>query len=129
MIAKLMPVYLVALPGLVLAAVQLHRDGREEGEKTEAAADMDEVFSTELDRRTEARRTLGFFAWFVGGAVSVWLLGIVVTLPLLVLLYAWVEGRESWKTAVPLSAAVFLLIWGVFEYALEIKWPEGALWG
>ncbi|HEY1374908.1 MAG TPA: tripartite tricarboxylate transporter TctB family protein, partial [Candidatus Binatia bacterium] len=129
MIAKLMPVYLIALPGLVLAAVQLHRDGQEEVEKAQAAADMDEVFSTELDRRTEARRTLAFFAWFVGGALSVWLLGIVITLPLLVLLYAWLEGRESWKTAVPLSAAAFLLIWGVFEYTLEIKWPAGALLG
>ena len=127
MIAKLMPVYLVALPGLALAALQLFRDGSDEGEKAGAGADMDEAFSTDLDRRTEARRTLGFFAWFVGGALGVWLLGIVITLPLLVLLYAWVEGRESWKTAVPLSAVVFLLIWGVFEYTMEIKWPAGAL--
>src|ERR1044072_6104257 len=77
----------------------------------------------------DPRRTLGFFAWFVGGALGVWLLGIVITLPLLVLLYAWVEGRGSWKTAGPLSAVVFLLIWGVFEYTMEMKWPAGALLG
>ncbi len=129
-IAKLMPVYVAAIPGLVLALVQLYRDimgwekGRREGD---GGIEMDEVFKSELDQETERRRTIVFFAWFIGGAAAIWLLGIVVALPLLALLYALVEGRERWPVSLLMAAATFLLIWGLFEYLLEMRWPSGAL--
>ena len=75
------------------------------------------------------RRTLVFFAWFIGGAMAIWLLGIVIALPLLALLYALVEGREKWPVSLLMTAATFLLIWGLFEYLLEMRWPAGALFG
>ncbi len=129
-IAKLMPVYVAAIPGLVLALVQLYRDitGWEKGRREGGGGiEMDEVFKSELDQGTERRRTIVFFAWFIGGAVAIWLLGIVLALPLLGLLYALVEGREKWTVSLLMAAATFLLIWGLFEYLLEMKWPAGAL--
>lgn len=131
-IAKLMPVYVAAIPGLLLALVQLYREITDwEGRrgKKEGGIEMDEVFIVGLDRRTEISRTLAFFGWFAGGAVGVWLLGIVIALPLLALLYALVEGREKWLVSLLMSAATFALIWGLFEYMLEMKWPAGALFG
>ena len=132
-IAKLMPVYVAAIPGLLLALVQLYRDatdweGRRRGEK-DGGLDMDEVVTVRLDKRTEMRRTLVFFAWFIGGAMAIWLLGIVIALPLLALLYALIEGREKWPASLLMTAATFLLIWGLFEYLLEMRWPAGALFG
>jgi hypothetical protein len=38
-----------------------------------------------------------------------------------------VEGRERWTVSLLMAAATFLLIWGLFEYLLEMKWPAGAL--
>ena len=131
-IAKLMPVYVAAIPGLLLALVQLYREITDwEGRrgKKEGGIEMDEVFIVGLDRRTEISRTLAFFGWFAGGAVGVWLLGIVIALPLLALLYALVEGRERWTVSLLMAAATFLLIWGLFEYLLEMRWPAGALFG
>lgn len=129
-IAKLMPVYVAAIPGLLLALVQLYRDATDwEGRRGEkdGGLDMDEVLTVRLDKRTETRRTWVFFAWLIGGAVAIWLLGIVIALPLLALLYALVEGREKWPVSLLMAAATFLLIWGLFEYLLEMRWPSGAL--
>ena len=97
-IAKMMPVYVAALPGLVLCVAQLVREAS--GSDTRRAEqaegiEMDETHNVQVEKRIELRCTLEYFAWFVGGAAGIWLLGIVITLPLLVFLYMLVEGREK----------------------------------
>jgi hypothetical protein len=129
-IAKLMPVYIAAMPGLVLVGVQLYRDATDwetrRGEQG-GGTEMDEVWNVKLDKKTEMRRTVTFFAWFVGGALGIWLLGIVIALPVLVILYALVEGKERWTVSLLMGGVTYLLIWGLFEYMLEARWPPGAL--
>ena len=130
LIAKLMPVYSVAIPGVFLALSQLYREvtawERVEGERS-TAYEADEVFDTRLDRQTEIWRTLGYFGWFTGAALAVWLLGIVIGLPLVMLFYTLIEGKESWGVSLLMSAGIFLMIWGFFEYMLETRWPPGLL--
>ena len=75
----------------------------------------------------EIRRTWVFFAWFMGGALAIWLLGIVIALPLLIFLYILIEGRERSMTALTMTACTYLLLWGLFEYMLESRWPAGLL--
>ncbi len=131
-IAKIMPVYVAALPGLILVLVQLYRDatGSEARRGSgDGGIDMDETYEVKLEAKTELRRTLGFFAWFVGGALGIWLLGIVITLPLLIFLYALVEGKEKWLTSLIMAACAYALVWGLFEYMLETRWPPGILFG
>jgi hypothetical protein len=127
-IAKIMPVYVAAIPGLIMVSIQLFREmtGWETG-RSAAGVDMDDAGNAELDEATARRRTLLFFAWFIGGALGIWLLGIVITLPLLVFLYALVEGGEKWLTSIILGAGAYGLIWGLFEYMLETRWPSGLL--
>jgi hypothetical protein len=131
-IAKIMPVYVAALPGLVLVLVQLYRDAtgweaRRSGDR--GGIDMDETYEVKLEKKTELRRTLAFFAWFTGGALGIWLLGIVITLPLLIFLYALVEGKEKWLTSLIMAGCAYALVWGLFEYMLETRWPPGMLFG
>ena len=129
-IAKIMPVYVAAIPGLIMVSIQLVREMTGwETTKNTAGMDMDQVSDSQLDKATERRRTFLFFAWFIGGALGIWLLGIVITLPLLVFLYALVEGGEKWYTSLILGACAYLLIWGLFEYMLETRWPPGLLFG
>lgn len=129
-IAKIMPVYVAAIPGLMMISIQLLREmtGWETSKNT-SGMDMDQVSVVQLDIATARRRTLWFFAWFIGGALGIWLLGIVITLPLLVFLYALVEGGEKWFTALIMAACAYLLIWGLFEFILETRWPAGLLIG
>jgi Tripartite tricarboxylate transporter TctB family len=131
-IAKIMPVYVAAIPGLLLVLVQLYRDATDwEGHRKGGSGgiEMDEVYDVKLDKKIEFRRTLTYFAWFIGGALGIWLLGIVIALPLLVFLYALIEGKEKWSTSLIMTACTYLLIWGLFEYMLESRWPPGLLFG
>ena len=131
-IAKLMPVYIAAVPGLVLGVIQLVREasGSEESRAKQAEGiEMDDTYKAQMNQKTELRRTLIYFAWFIGGAVGIWLLGIVITLPLLVFLYMLVEGREKLKPTFAMTALTYGLIWGLFEYMLEMRWPPGLLFG
>lgn len=131
-IAKLMPIYVAALPGLALAFMQLWRDaaGRESRRaETGGAIEMDEIHSGIADKRIELRRTLIFFAWFIGGAASIWLLGIVITLPLLVFFYALIDGREKLSTSLVMGGCAYAVISGLFEHTLEMRWPAGLLFG
>lgn len=128
-IAKIMPVYVAALPGLALVILQLYRDATawEQRRGVSGGIDMDETGDVQLDKRTEIKRTLGFFAWFTGGALGIWLLGLVLALPILVFFYALIEGREKWYTALIAAACTYALVWGLFEYMLETRWPTGIL--
>jgi hypothetical protein len=129
-IAKIMPVYVAAIPGMILVFVQLYREVTDwEARRSASGIQMDEVSDVKLDQQTELRRTVGFFGWFIGGALGIWLLGIVITLPFLVFLYALVEGKEKWFTALIMAVCTYLVIWGLFEYTLETRWPPGMLFG
>lgn len=129
-IAKIMPVYVAAIPGLVMITLQIYREATGwETRENAAGMDMDEGGKDLLDESTQRRRTLLFFAWFIGGAIGIWLIGIVYALPLLVFFYALVEGREKWLTSIILGICGYLLIWGLFEYMLETRWPAGLLFG
>lgn len=130
-IAKIMPVYVAAIPGLILVLIQLYREATawESRKGLSGGIEMDEVQEVKLDKQTEFRRTLLYFGWFIGGAVGIWLLGIVIALPLLVLLYTLIEGREKWTTSLLAAGCTYLLIWGLFEYMLESRWPQGLFFG
>jgi hypothetical protein len=128
-IAKLMPVYVAAVPGVILSIVQLYRDGTDwEARRVGGGGmEMDEVYDLKLDKKTATRRTLVFFGWFIGGALGIWLLGIVIALPLLVFLYMVIDGREKWITSLIMTAITYGLVWGTFEYMLDMRWPPGVL--
>jgi hypothetical protein len=131
-IAKIMPVYVAAIPGLLLVLLQLYRDatGWEKRRRgTSGGIEMDEVSDVKLDKQTELRRTAMFFGWFVGGALGIWLLGLVISLPLLIFLYALIEGKEKWFTSLIMAACAYAFVWGLFEYMLETRWPAGILFG
>jgi hypothetical protein len=130
-IAKIMPVYVAAIPGIVLTLVQIYREATDwEGRRGgQGGMDMDEVTDVKLEKNVELKRTVGFFAWFIAGALGIWLFGLVISLPLLIFLYALIEGKEKWYTALIMAACTYAFIWGLFEYMLETRWPPGILFG
>jgi hypothetical protein len=129
-IAKLMPIYVAAIPGLILVSIQLYRDATDwESRQTSKGRglEMDLGYDVKLEKGVELRRTLAFFGWFIAGALGIWLFGIVIALPVLVSLYAFVDGKERWYTSLAIGACTYLIVWGFFEYMLDARWPPGIL--
>jgi TctA family transporter len=129
LIAKMMPIYLVAIPGVIFISLQVFFDlSRQRVEApNNTGGHTDETCDSGMGFRIEVKRTMAFFGWFAGGAVALWLLGIVMGLPLLILLYSALEGREKWWISLLTAAGFFAFIWGLFERLMGMRWPPGAL--
>jgi hypothetical protein len=64
-----------------------------------------------------------FFGWMASFMAVMAVIGLIPTVPIFIISYMRVEGREPWKIAVPMAAAVVLLIYVVFDQLLAIPWP------
>jgi TctA family transporter len=64
-----------------------------------------------------------FFGWMAGFAACMALIGLIPTVPIFIVSFMRLEGREPWRIVVPMAAAVVLLIYVVFDQLLAIPWP------
>lgn len=67
------------------------------------------------------------FTWLWGLIASLWLLGFYVAVPTMVALYL-LRYRERLLLIAPLSAGIWLAVWGVFDNFLNLPFPPGQLW-
>jgi hypothetical protein len=58
-----------------------------------------------------------------GFAACMALIGLIPTVPVFIIAFMRVEGREPWKIVIPMAASVVLLIYVVFDQLLAIPWP------
>jgi hypothetical protein len=99
--------------------------GGEGGEETvRKTLHLDSAVGEEdIDRATMLRRAGTFFGWLAGFLGSVAMIGVIPTVPLFVVLYMRVEGREPWRLTVTLAAAAVTFTWFLFEWLLRLPWP------
>ncbi len=64
-----------------------------------------------------------FFGWMASFMAVMAVIGLIPTVPIFIIAYMRLEGREPWKIAVPMAAAVVALIYVVFDQFLAIPWP------
>ncbi len=69
------------------------------------------------------QRGFQFFGWMAGFMAVMAVIGLIPTVPIFVISYMRFEGREPWKIAIPMAAAVVTLIYVVFDQFLAIPWP------
>lgn len=86
---------------------------------------MDFRLSEQLPSKVAARRTLIAIAWMLGFLAGIVLVGFPVAVPLLVLLYARLQGREPWGLSLGLALAVWGFFYGVFDRLLHLPFPAG----
>jgi TctA family transporter len=68
-------------------------------------------------------RGFAFFGWMAGFMVLMWLIGLIPAVPVFIICYMRIEGREPLKIVIPMAAAVVALIYVVFDRLLAIPWP------
>jgi hypothetical protein len=76
-----------------------------------------------LPAKTIVTRGFLFFGWMAAFAASMALIGLIPTVPVFIISFMRLEGREPWKIVIPMAASVVLLIYVVFDQLLAIPWP------
>jgi hypothetical protein len=115
----------VIAPVLVLASVQAARDLTGRGGRSTPPDLVDGVPDVPPD--VAGRRTAEMAAWIVGMFVAIWLVGFAAATLLTTFFYLKVGARERWGTSIALSFVGFVFVYGLFERALSVPFPPGAL--
>jgi len=105
--------------------LQLTRDlfGKQKKAVEDHGIEADEEIAPELVRQ----RTIAVISWTVGFFLAIWLLGFSIAVPLMILLYLKIAGKESWLMTAQVTFFSWLFYWGLFEKLLNVPFPEGLL--
>jgi TctA family transporter len=76
-----------------------------------------------LPGRTILLRGFLFFGWLIALLVSMAAIGLIPSVPIFVVAYMRLEGREKWRHALLMAAVMTTLIYVVFDQLLTIPWP------
>jgi len=108
-----------------LALAQLGKDllGRE---KPKAALAAWEV-AVDVPPEVARQRTVSILIWTIGFFLAIWLLGFSYSIPVSMILYLKLAGKEKWLMTIAITFFTWLFIYGLFERALSIPFPEGLL--
>lgn len=80
-----------------------------------------------LSGKTTMARALRFLCWLLAFLGSTALVGLIPTVPLIIVAFMRVEGRESWRFSLILAACVAAFLFGVFDQLLHIPWPSNLI--
>jgi putative tricarboxylic transport membrane protein len=73
------------------------------------------------------RRTTAAVAWILAFFAAVVLLGFPIAVPLFVLLYLKLQGREGWVLSILMTLGVWGVFYGLFDRLLHLPFPTGWL--
>lgn len=119
--ARLFPMA-IGVPVFCMAAAEILWGLLRPAERVDA---MDFRLSEQVPPKIAVRRTLVMIAWMLGFLVGIVLVGFPVAVPLLVLLYGKLQGREGWGLSLGLALAVWAIFYGVFDHLLHLPFPAG----
>lgn len=72
-------------------------------------------------------RAATFFGWFIAFLVSTALIGMLPTIPLVMVAFMRIEGKEPWKLSLILATFMTVFIYVVFDQIIHVDWPANLL--
>jgi putative tricarboxylic transport membrane protein len=115
----------IGTPTLLLALFQLVKDLK--GRKRVSGPAFEAEGAVEVSPAVATRRTLTILGWTVGFFLAIWLLGFSYAVPLTMVLYLKLAGREKW----PITAIMTVCTWGffyfLFQRMLNVPFPDGLI--
>jgi hypothetical protein len=124
--AALFP-WVIGLPSLVLALFVLGQDALTSTRKVQVTELSMIESEPEVDPIVERQRTLAIGCWIVGFFLAIWVLGFVPASAVATFLYLKFGAGERWPITLAISAGCWLFFFGLFDYALQLPFPQGAL--
>ncbi|HEU4342223.1 MAG TPA: tripartite tricarboxylate transporter TctB family protein, partial [Candidatus Binatia bacterium] len=114
--------WVIGTPTLLLALLQLVKDLKK---KPKSVAVGEEGVRVSPD--VANRRTVVILSWTVGFFLAIWLLGFPIAVPLTMLAYLKLAGKEKWPMALIVTFCTWAFFYGLFERMLNVPFPEGLL--
>jgi putative tricarboxylic transport membrane protein len=103
---------------------------RRAGAETRRRIHMDIASSVaHLPSRIKLWRGGMFFAWLGGFMGVMAVIGLIPTVPLFIIGYMRLEGRERWRLVASMATVMTVLIYVVFDQLLVIPWPPTLIGG
>jgi hypothetical protein len=90
------------------------------------ASDEAKDFQLSIGKDT-VRRTLIATGWILAFFAAIVLAGFQIAVPLFVLAYLKLQGREGWILSIVITAAVWGVFYGLFDRLLHLPFPAGWL--
>jgi hypothetical protein len=119
---------IIALSILLLALIELALSvWRIEGEREGHAVDFQ--FTDTVEPALARKRTITIIIWTLGFLVLILLIGFPLAVPIFVLAYLRIAGREPWTLAIVLTALSWVFMEGLFNRFLHIPFAEGWIFG
>src|SRR5499433_414157 len=117
--------WVIGIPTLLLALAQLGKDllGKK-GKQTEA---IGETAEGEVPPAVARQRTINILLWTLFFFVAIWFLGFSYAVPIAMLLYLKLAGKEKWPMTLAVTFFTWLFFYALFERALSVPFPYGLL--
>jgi hypothetical protein len=68
-----------------------------------------------------------FFGWMAAFLASMATIGLIATVPVFIVAYMRLEGRERWSLTLPMAIGTTLFVYLLFDRVLAIPWPPTLL--
>jgi hypothetical protein len=68
-----------------------------------------------------------FFGWMAAFLGAMAMIGLIATVPIFIIAYMRLEGRERWSLTLPMATAMTAFIYTLFDRLLAIPWPPSLL--
>ncbi len=81
----------------------------------------------EFEPIVERQRTFAIGCWIVGFFLAIWILGFIPASAIATFLYLKFGAGERWPVTLAITAGCWLFFFGLFDYALQLPFPQGAL--
>jgi putative tricarboxylic transport membrane protein len=117
--------WVIGTPTLILALAQLGKDLF--GKKRETAATLGEPAASEVPPAVARKRTINILLWTLFFFVAIWFLSFSYAVPIVMLLYLKLAGRENWPMTLAITFFTWLFFYGLFERALNVPFPDGLI--
>jgi putative tricarboxylic transport membrane protein len=113
------PTFLLALYVFIKDSLQTTRKVKVEAYHLEDEPKVDPV--------VVRQRTIAITCWIVGFFLAIWIIGFIPASAVATLLYLKFGAGEKWPVTLAIGTACWLFFWGMFDYALQMPFPRGAL--
>jgi hypothetical protein len=117
--------WVIGTPTLLLALFQLAKDLR--GHEKVSGPVFEGEGEIKVSPELASRRTWTILGWTVGFFVAIWLLGFSYAVPLTMVLYLMIAGREKWPITAVMAFGSWVFFYLLFERMLSVPFPDGLI--